>query len=177
MALYGSLQLSHGFGLVRNQWCYKPQNSAVRRRPHVSKGPFLLDSPLGQHGFRNKLLSDYLRRPICSVPCRTTSFRCHAFSAGGNVIEPAIKAATLVLAKSHRLLQQFPLVYKLVPAVALLIFSLWGLVPLVRQGRNLLLNVAPAIMVRSSFHLQVISIKEFLGTLEGIRSHCSSYRS
>ncbi|KAG2300628.1 hypothetical protein Bca52824_037100 [Brassica carinata] len=58
----------------------------------------------------------------------------------GNVIEPAIKAATLVLAKSHRLIQQFPLVYKLVPAVALLIFSLWGLVPLVRKGRNLLLN-------------------------------------
>ncbi|CAF1787887.1 mechanosensitive ion channel protein 2, chloroplastic isoform X1 [Brassica napus] len=140
MSLYGSLQLSHGFGLVRNQWCYKPQNSAIRRRPHVSKGPLLLDSPLGQHGFRNILLSDYLRRPICSVPCRTTTFRCHAFSAGGNVIEPAIKAATLVLAKSHRLLQQFPLVYKLVPAVALLIFSLWGLVPLVRQGRNLLLN-------------------------------------
>ncbi|CAN7141403.1 unnamed protein product [Brassica rapa subsp. narinosa] len=140
MALYGSLQLSHGFGLVRNQWCYKPDNSGIRRRPHVSKGPLLLDSPLGQHGFRNKLLSDYLRRPICSVPCRTTAFRCHAFSSGGNVIEPAIKAATLVLAKSHRLLQQFPLVYKLVPAVALLIFSLWGLVPLVRQGRNILLN-------------------------------------
>ncbi|KAJ0265962.1 Mechanosensitive ion channel protein 2 [Hirschfeldia incana] len=137
MALYGSLQLSHGFGLVRNQWCYKPQNSGIRRRPHVSKGPFLLGSSLGQHGFRNILLSDYLRRPICSVPCRSTAIRC---SAGGNVIEPAIKAATLVLAKSHRLIQQFPLVYKLVPAVALLVFSLWGLVPLVRQGRNLLLN-------------------------------------
>lgn len=43
--------------------------------------------------------------------------------------------------RSHGLVQQFPFVYKLVPAVALLVFSLWGLVPLVRQGRNLLLNV------------------------------------
>ncbi|KAF8115803.1 hypothetical protein N665_0025s0251 [Sinapis alba] len=141
MAFYGSLQLSHGFGLVRNQWCYKPENSAVRRRLHISKGPLLLGSLSGQQGFRQKLLSDYLRRPICSVPCRITTFRCHSSSAGGNVIvEPAIKAATLVLAKSYGLIQQFPLVYKLVPAVALLIFSLWGLVPLVRQGRNILLN-------------------------------------
>ncbi|KAL0888187.1 hypothetical protein Bca101_012170 [Brassica carinata] len=141
MALYGSLQLSHGFGLVRNQWCYKPDNSAVRRRLHVSKDPLVLGSPSGQHGFRNLLLSNYFSRPIFSVPCRSTTFRCHSSSSAvGNVIEPAIKAATLVLAKSHRLIQQFPLVYKLVPAVALLIFSLWGLVPLVRKGRNLLLN-------------------------------------
>lgn len=106
----------------------------------MSKGPLSIVSPSGGHGFRNILLSDYLRRPICSVPCRTTAIRCHSFSAGGNVIEPAIKAATLVLAKSYSLLQQFPLVYKLVPAVTLLIFSLWGLVPIVRQGRNILLN-------------------------------------
>ncbi|CAH2073235.1 unnamed protein product [Thlaspi arvense] len=140
MALYGSLQLSHGLGLCRNQWCYKPEDSSMRRRLHVSKGPLSLGVPLGQRDFRNPLLSDYLRRPICSVPCRTNGFRCHSFSAAGNAIEPAIKAATVVLKKSLGLIKQFPLVYKLVPAVALLIFSLWGLVPIVRQGRNLLLN-------------------------------------
>jgi len=42
-------------------------------------------------------------------------------------------------------MQQFPFVYKLVPAVALLVFSLWGLVPFARQGRNILLNVGAAI--------------------------------
>ncbi|CAA7027199.1 unnamed protein product [Microthlaspi erraticum] len=140
MALYGSLQLSHGLGLCRNQGCYKPENSAMRRRLHISKGPLSLGVPLGQHDFGNILLSDYLRRPISSVPCRTTAFRCHSFSIGGKAIEPAIKAANVVLTKSHGLIQQFPLVYKLVPAVALLVFSLWGLVPLVRQGRNLLLH-------------------------------------
>ncbi|ESQ41000.1 hypothetical protein EUTSA_v10012873mg [Eutrema salsugineum] len=140
MALYGSLQLSHGLGLCRNQWCYKPENSSMRRRLYISKGPLSLGVPLGQHDFRSLLLSDYLRRPICSVPCRTTAFRCHSFSAGGKAFEPAIKAASVVLTKSHGLIQQFPLVYKLVPAVALLVFSLWGLVPVVRQGRNLLLN-------------------------------------
>lgn len=50
-----------------------------------------------------------------------------------------------VLCRSYALIQQFPLIYKLVPAVSLLVFSLWGLVPLVRQGRNLLLNVGVVI--------------------------------
>ncbi|EOA22375.1 hypothetical protein CARUB_v10003006mg [Capsella rubella] len=141
MALYGTLQLSHGMGLCRNQGCYyKPEYSVMRRRLHISKGPLSLGVPLGQHGFSNVLLSDYLRRPICSVPLRTTAFRCHSFSVGGNAVEPAVKAVTVVLTKSHGLIQQFPFVYKLVPAVALLVFSLWGLVPFVRQGRNLLLN-------------------------------------
>ena len=61
-----------------------------------------------------------------------------------------------VVFRSHRLLQQFPLVYKLVPAVALLIFSLWGLVPLVRQGRNLLLNVGAAISSSYVFFSSVL---------------------
>ncbi|XP_056861437.1 mechanosensitive ion channel protein 2, chloroplastic isoform X2 [Raphanus sativus] len=103
-------------------------------------GPLSFGVPLGQYGFRNILLSDYLRRPISSVPCRATAFRCHSFYAGVKFIEPPIRAATMVLTKSHGLIQQFPLVYKLVPSVALLVFSLWGIVPLVRQGRNLLLN-------------------------------------
>ncbi|XP_010422836.1 PREDICTED: mechanosensitive ion channel protein 2, chloroplastic [Camelina sativa] len=141
MALYGTLQLSHGMGLCRNQGCYKPEYSAIyQRRMHISKAPLSLVVPLGRHGFNNILLSDYLRRPICSVPSRTTAFRCHSFSVGSNAIEPAVKAVSVVLAKSQGSIQQFPFVYKLVPAVALLVFSLWGLVPVVRQGRNLLLN-------------------------------------
>ncbi|VVB13953.1 unnamed protein product [Arabis nemorensis] len=140
MALYGSLQLSHALGICRNQGCYKPENSVMRRRLHISKDPLSLSVSLGRHDFKNIILSDYLRRPICSVPYRTTAFRCHSFSAGGKAIEPAIKAATVVLTKSYGLIQKFPLVYKLAPAVALLVFSLWGLVPVVRQGRNLLLN-------------------------------------
>lgn len=99
----------------------------MRSRLHISKGPLSLGVPvifhskltlviqflgllifsnillfciqLGQHGFSNILLSDYLRRPICSVPSRTTAFRCHYFSAGGNAIEPAVKAVTVVLTK------------------------------------------------------------------------------
>ncbi|KAL1209026.1 Mechanosensitive ion channel protein 2 [Cardamine amara subsp. amara] len=140
MALYGSLQLSYGLRLCRKQDYYKPENSAMRRRLHISKGPLSLGVPLGQNDFRNILLSDYLRRPICSVPYRTTAFRCHSSSAGGKAIEPAIKVATLVLTKSQDLIQQFPLIYKLIPAVSLLVFALWGLAPLVRQGRNLLPN-------------------------------------
>ncbi|CAN8299070.1 unnamed protein product [Cochlearia groenlandica] len=140
MAIYGSLQLVHGLGLFRNQGFSKPENSTMGRRLHISKDPLSLGVPFGQRGIRNILLSDYLRRPISSVPCRTTAFRCHSFSARGKIIEPAIKVTTVVLTKTTELIQQFPLVYKLVPAVALLVFSLWGLVPLVRQGRNLLLN-------------------------------------
>ncbi|KAF8080605.1 hypothetical protein N665_0932s0005 [Sinapis alba] len=137
MTLYGSLHLSHGVGLCRNQEYCKPESSAITRRLGIiSMAPLSFGVPLGQHGFRNILLSDYLRRPISSVPCRTTAFRCHCFYSGVKVIEPPIRAATMVLTKSHGLIQQFPLVYKLVPATALLIFSLWGIVPLVRQGRN-----------------------------------------
>lgn len=62
-----------------------------------------------------------------------------------------------VVFRSHRLLQQFPLVYKLVPAVALLIFSLWGLVPLVRQGRNILLNVGATISSSYVFFSSIFS--------------------
>ncbi|CAH8353674.1 unnamed protein product [Eruca vesicaria subsp. sativa] len=143
MALYGSLQLYHGIGmsLCRNQGLYNPcSQSDIRRRLRIPTGHLSLSVLLGQNGFSNILLSDYLRRPIFSVPCRTTAIRCHCLGGGGNVFEPAVKVATVVLTKSHGMLQQFPLVSKLVPAVSVLIFSVWGLVPLVRQGRNLLLN-------------------------------------
>jgi hypothetical protein len=46
MALYGTLQLSHSLGLCRNQRFCNPENSAMRRRLHISNGPLSLGVPV-----------------------------------------------------------------------------------------------------------------------------------
>jgi MscS family membrane protein len=47
----------------------------------------------------------------------------------------------VLLCRSFNALQTSPLVFKLAPAVGIIVFAVWGLGPLMRQSRNLLFHV------------------------------------
>ncbi|XP_057251566.1 mechanosensitive ion channel protein 2, chloroplastic isoform X2 [Beta vulgaris subsp. vulgaris] len=51
-----------------------------------------------------------------------------------------MKTATVALTRSCNALQSSPVVTKLVPAVGIIIFTLWGLEPLMRMSRNFFLH-------------------------------------
>ncbi|KAA3457396.1 Mechanosensitive ion channel 2, chloroplastic-like protein [Gossypium australe] len=86
-------------------------------------------------------LSNSLYRPIHSVPYRNNAFRCHAFQVPGKVFElPVVKAASIALTRSYNILQDSPLVFKLAPAVGIIIFAVCGVVPLMQHSRSLLLH-------------------------------------
>ncbi|WRX09455.1 hypothetical protein QQP08_001942 [Theobroma cacao] len=95
-------------------------------------------------------LSDSLCRPIHSVPYRNNAFRCHSFRAPGQIFElPGVKAVSVAVTRSYNILQGSPLVFKLVPAFSIIIFALWGVAPLIRQGRSLLFHVRALLEVGS----------------------------
>ncbi|CAK7339633.1 unnamed protein product [Dovyalis caffra] len=52
----------------------------------------------------------------------------------------AVKAASVALTRSYNVLQTSPLIFKLAPGIGLIVFAVWGLGPLMRQSRNLLLH-------------------------------------
>ena len=49
---------------------------------------------------------------------------------------------SFALYRLYKILQGSPLVFKLVPAVSIISFALWGVGPLMRQSRSLLLHVS-----------------------------------
>ena len=54
----------------------------------------------------------------------------------------AFEIKPIVSCRSYNILQGSPLVFKLVPAVSIIIFALWGVGPLMQQSRSLLLHVS-----------------------------------
>ncbi|XVE86862.1 hypothetical protein DITRI_Ditri18aG0069200 [Diplodiscus trichospermus] len=154
MSVSGSLQLSHDLGLCRNQVCSKKFKCVLgRSKLHLlsvtlsSRASFLR-----QHSWRIQL-SDSLGKPIRSVPYRNTPFRCHAFQVPGQIFElPGVKAASVALTRSCKILQGSPVVFKLVPAVSIIIFALWGVGPLMQQSRSLLLHKSDNSWKKSRTH-------------------------
>ncbi|XP_022751132.1 mechanosensitive ion channel protein 2, chloroplastic-like isoform X3 [Durio zibethinus] len=142
MSLSGYLQLSHDLGLRRNQRYNKKFKSVLgRHKFHLLSNTFSYRGSFLQQDSWRIHLSDSLYRPIHSVPHRNNAFRCHAFQAPGPICElPGVKAASVALTRSYNNLQGSPPVFKLVPAVSIIIFALWGVGPLMRQIRSLLLH-------------------------------------
>ncbi|KAK8717364.1 hypothetical protein V6N13_044635 [Hibiscus sabdariffa] len=142
MSLSGSLQLSYELGLCRNQ-AYK-KNLKV---PFGRGKSDLLSSDLSscasfvqQDAWRSRL-SNNLYWPRNSVPYRDNAFRCHAFGVPPQILElSAVKAASIALTRSCSNLQVSPIVLKLIPAATIITFALFGVVPLIRQSRSLLLH-------------------------------------
>ncbi|XP_050204331.1 mechanosensitive ion channel protein 2, chloroplastic isoform X2 [Mercurialis annua] len=143
MAVAGSLQLSHNMGLCKNQEYRKQYKSMLR---NGGKIPLLSTMPSSCVSFQKRnswciRLSENLYKSICPVSHRSNAFRCHAFVVPGQSFQiPAMKAASMALTRSYNALQSSPVILKLSPAVAVIIFAIWGLGPLMRHSRNLLLN-------------------------------------
>ncbi|KAL8143469.1 hypothetical protein V2J09_016501 [Rumex salicifolius] len=82
-------------------------------------------------------LSEVLKRPIRSIPLRQNALHCCSFlSSGSNITNSSIKTVTTVLTRSYYFLQGSPFIIKLVTAVGVVVFTLWGVGPLLRSSRN-----------------------------------------
>ncbi|KAF2292951.1 hypothetical protein GH714_034247 [Hevea brasiliensis] len=142
MAVAGSLQLSHDLGLRKNQG-YKKRYKSLLRRGNL---PLLSTTLSSRASFRqwdswSIHLSDNLYRPLCAVSYRSNVFRCHSFLVPGQAFQlPGMKATSMALSRSYKALKSSPVILKLAPAIGVIIFAVWGLAPLMRQSRNLLLN-------------------------------------
>ncbi|KAJ9670244.1 hypothetical protein PVL29_026657 [Vitis rotundifolia] len=102
----------------------------------------LLSVTLSSHASRQDSwsfhLSDSIYRPINFIHNRCNVFKCNSFLVPSKAYEiPVIKIASTALMRSCNALQDSPLVLKLVPAVGIIVFAVWGLGPLMRQTRNL----------------------------------------
>lgn len=140
MTLAGSLQFSSSLGVCRNREPGKHIKYVAGKGNH-----HLLATALSSCASRQDLwscvVSAGVNRPICSLPHRCNVFRCHSFMFfGQNITIPTMKTSTVALTRSCNALQGSSLVPKLVPAVGIILFALWGLRPLMRMSRNLLLH-------------------------------------
>ncbi|XWS33393.1 hypothetical protein CRYUN_Cryun22dG0078300 [Craigia yunnanensis] len=154
MSLSGSLQLSHDLGLCRNQGYDKKFKSVLgRRKLHLLSNTFSSRASFLQQDSWRIRLSNSLYRPIHSVPYRNNAFRCHAFQVPDPIFElPGVKAASIAVRRSYNILQGSPLVFKLVPAVIIIIFALWGVGPLMQRSRSLLLHKSDNSWKKSKTH-------------------------
>lgn len=142
MAAVGSLQLSHCLGTCKNHERLKKYSS--------------IQNTLGRSGWHSccKSLSSFsLRQDSWSIhhlrglqvrkhvlPYRSNLFKCNSFLKPDQAFDISVKNAAIILKRSYNSLQGSPHVLKLLPAIGILVFAVWGLAPLLRQTRNLLLH-------------------------------------
>ncbi|XP_051117730.1 mechanosensitive ion channel protein 2, chloroplastic-like [Andrographis paniculata] len=82
-----------------------------------------------------------IHRRLSTVPCRNHKIRCFCILNAGLPTDAAsVKNATSTLARASHYLKGSPLVIKLASAVAVVVFAVWGIGPLVRQCRNIFLK-------------------------------------
>ncbi|TXG60087.1 hypothetical protein EZV62_014660 [Acer yangbiense] len=160
MALAGSLQLSHDLGLCRNQ-VYKKQFKNVTGRGNIH---LLRASPSSRVSFLQKGSwsnnpSGNSYRPIYAAPFRSNAIKCHfsPLPVQASKLLPGIKDASMAITRSYNVLQNSPLIVKLVPAIGVIIFAVWGLGPLLRQSRNLLLHKSDNSWKKSSIYYVMTS--------------------
>ncbi|MCH95233.1 mechanosensitive ion channel protein 2 chloroplastic-like, partial [Trifolium medium] len=70
---------------------------------------------------------------------------------------PAVKVATTVLTRCCNVLQNSPVVVKLIPAVGIIIFAVWGVGPLMFQTRKLFFQRSDNSWKKSTTHYIVTS--------------------
>ncbi|XVF59098.1 hypothetical protein PTKIN_Ptkin07bG0247700 [Pterospermum kingtungense] len=174
MSISGSLQLSHDWGLCRNQGCNRKKVLGWHKLHLLSNSFSSRVSFLQQDSWRIRL-SKSVCRPIYSSSYRNNAFRCQAFQVPGPTIElPGVKAASIALTRSYNILQSSPLVFKLVPAAAIIIFALWGVGPLMRQSRSLLLHKNDNSWKKSRTHYVTTSYIQPLLLWTGAMLICST---
>ncbi|XP_051137468.1 mechanosensitive ion channel protein 2, chloroplastic-like isoform X2 [Andrographis paniculata] len=155
----GSLQLSLEIGISKNDWRSK------RLRLHNSKtsGKLCLlrnnlpSISLKQYSWSSGFPKRIWHRTSTSV-CKNHQFRCHCFLQPGPVLDPNyIKNTAQTLARSFNSIQGNPVVIKLASALGIVIFAIWGLGPVVKISRNILLQKNDGNWKRSCAYLVATS--------------------
>ncbi|KAG8373439.1 hypothetical protein BUALT_Bualt11G0024400 [Buddleja alternifolia] len=165
MAVSSSLQLSLEFGICSNH----EGNKRFRNRKTRGKLCLLATDLSSVSLFQRQYswstdLSKRIHRRVCTIPSRNHQFQCHCFLNPGQSLDAtSVKNAALKLARSFNHSQGNPLVMKLSSAIAIVIFAIWGLGPLVRQSRNIFLGKNDSTWKKSStYHVMTSYIQPLL---------------
>ncbi|XP_021714003.1 mechanosensitive ion channel protein 2, chloroplastic-like [Chenopodium quinoa] len=157
MALTGSLQLSPSLGICKSQERSR-QFKYVTGRGNQHLLFSTLSSCASRQDSWTHRLSSSVNKPLCSLPYRCSVLKCHSFLfLGHNVSIPSMETASVALTRSCNALQASPLLNKLVPAVGIIIFTLWGLGPLMRMSRNIFLKKTDSTWKKSTTNLVLTS--------------------
>ncbi|PQM36148.1 mechanosensitive ion channel protein 2 chloroplastic isoform X1 [Prunus yedoensis var. nudiflora] len=151
MVLAGSLQLSHQLGLCKNQRYREQYKSGIGRDKLYSLSTALTSRFAFQKqdswGIR---LSDNGYRSLHTVSHSYHAFKCHSSLTSGQPFDQhGLKTAAMVLTRSYNALQGCLL---LIPSVGIIIFAIWGLAPLMRLSRNLILHKSDGSWKKSNTH-------------------------
>ncbi|XP_027074892.1 mechanosensitive ion channel protein 2, chloroplastic-like [Coffea arabica] len=140
MAAAGSLQLSHELEICRNHVCNKQSLNVTGGCKTYFLGSNFTSLILRRNSWTPQL-STRLRWQTNSLPYKYYQFKCYSsLSPGPSFDISTVKNVALTLTRSCNNLLGSPLVNKLFPAVGIVIFTLWGLGPLMRQSRNIFLH-------------------------------------
>ncbi|XP_052190086.1 mechanosensitive ion channel protein 2, chloroplastic-like [Diospyros lotus] len=157
MAGTGSLQVSLQLGICKNHRCNK-QFLNVRR----SRRLHLLRANLPSSAFREDPwsigLSGSVYSPIWSIQYRRKRFKCHSMLDPGKPFQISfMKNTATAFMRSYNAFQGSPTLLKLVSAVGIIVFAVWGLAPLMRQSRNIFLHKSDSSWKKSSTHYVMAS--------------------
>ncbi|XP_031108783.1 mechanosensitive ion channel protein 2, chloroplastic isoform X1 [Ipomoea triloba] len=134
MAAVGSLQLPHHLGICKNHAHHRRFRNEIGGNKLQSFNT-RLSSFLVQRDYWSLHLSKRLQVDRHALWYRNNRFRCNAFLKPGQPVDiTCIKNGVISVTSC---LQNRPLVLKLIPAVGIIAFGIWGLGPLLRQSRNL----------------------------------------
>ncbi|XP_015963357.1 mechanosensitive ion channel protein 2, chloroplastic isoform X1 [Arachis duranensis] len=158
MALPGSLQLTHGLGLCRKPGRHKHPSVVGRSKLHLlNTGPSYLLSfmKLDSWGIRQ---FHHINRPTYTLSYKSRPFTCHSLLVPSQPSElPVVKVAATLLARSINQIHSNPVILKLMPSVAIIIFATWGVGPLACQIRKLLFQRSDNSWKKSKTHYIVTS--------------------
>ncbi|XP_063941717.1 mechanosensitive ion channel protein 2, chloroplastic isoform X2 [Daucus carota subsp. sativus] len=86
-------------------------------------------------------LSDRLHKRVHAAPYKRNHFTCHSLlNLGHSLHISSLKNTAAELTRSCGALQGKHVVFKLVPAITILLFAVWGLGPVMRLSRNIFLH-------------------------------------
>ncbi|XP_024170106.1 mechanosensitive ion channel protein 2, chloroplastic isoform X2 [Rosa chinensis] len=99
-----------------------------------------------------------VRGPIGPVSSRCKVFLCRSvFIPSGGTGAPALKSTAVVLTRSYDALRGSPVFLKLIQAVAVIAFAVWGLGPLMRMGRIIFFQRTDSSWKKSRSHYAMTS--------------------
>ncbi|KAI3946001.1 hypothetical protein MKX01_024757 [Papaver californicum] len=140
MAVAGSVSLSYELRTHKKcGWTYQSEGLSGRGRLRLS--PLFLSSCGSQLDALSLRLSGNVHRPVSYVTSRYDIVKCLSFLIPAQANElPIIKTAISIATRSYNAFRGNPVLLKVVPAVSILAFTVWGLAPLMRLSRNLFLH-------------------------------------
>lgn len=157
MALPGSLQLSHGLGLCRNLNSNKDRRVKGRCKMQLFNACPSYPVSFMKQDYRG-LQHHHINRSTHRLSRKSRSFKCHCFLVPGERIAlPSVKVATTVLTRCCNALQNRPVIVKLIPAIGIIIFAVWGVGPLMFQTRKLFFQKSDNSWKKSTTHYIVTS--------------------